>query len=70
MQVILSANVSHYYYTARALSKANYLKYYICAITMKNKQSLLYKILPEYWRKKLKGREILDIDDQKAISLW
>jgi len=70
MQVILSANVSHYYYTARALAKANYLKYYICAITMKNKQSLLYEILPEYWRKKLRGREVLDIDKQKIKSLW
>ena len=70
MQVILSANLSHYYYTAKALFRAGYLNRYICAITMKNKQSLLYKILPEYWRKKLRGREILGIDDQKAISLW
>lgn len=70
MQVILSANVPHYYYTAKALFRAGYLNRYICAITMKSKESLLYKILPEYWRKKLKGREILDIDKYKIKSLW
>ena len=70
MQVIISANVPHYYYTAKALFRAGYLNRYICAITMKSKESLLHKILPEYWRKKLKGREILDVDDRKAISLW
>ncbi len=70
MQVILSANVSHYYYAALALQQAGYLQRYICAVRVGKRQKWLYRVLPNYWEKKLRGREIPGIDSTKVRSIW
>jgi glycosyltransferase involved in cell wall biosynthesis len=69
-EVILSANVSHYYYAALALQQANSLKRYICAISIRKEKPLFAHFLPDYWQKKLKGRNISDIDKRLTRSIW
>lgn len=68
--VILSANVSHYYYAALALQKANALKRYISAIGIRNGLPVFSRFLPGYWQKKLKGRNISAIDEKLIRSIW
>jgi glycosyltransferase involved in cell wall biosynthesis len=70
MKVILSANVSHYYWAALALQRAGYLGRYIASITPSTKYRWLPNILPSYWQKKLKGREMPAIDPALISSLW
>jgi glycosyltransferase involved in cell wall biosynthesis len=70
LEVILSANVSHYYYTALALQQAYYLKRYICAIGIRRENLWLAQLLPDYWQKKLRGRDISGIDTNLIRSIW
>lgn len=69
MDVILSANVPHYLYTARALNRAGFLKRYICAIGIKHGRPLP-SFLPQFWRKKLQGRRIQGVPNDRAVTLW
>jgi glycosyltransferase involved in cell wall biosynthesis len=69
-KVILSASVSHYIYTAISLYKGNKLKKFICGPTQISKNSIIYKIMPEYWRNKLKGRDVSSIDHGYYKSIW
>jgi glycosyltransferase involved in cell wall biosynthesis len=70
MRVVLSSNVQHYYYAAIALQDAGLLARYICAICVRPSQRWLYKALPDYWEKKLKGREVDLIDPQRVKTIW
>ena len=70
LRAVLSANVSHYYYTALALQQAGYLRRYICAITARGRNGRLARVLPDYWRKKLQGRDISAIKPELVRSIW
>jgi glycosyltransferase involved in cell wall biosynthesis len=69
-EVILSANVSHYYYTALALYRASYLKRYICAIGLTHQNPWFSKALPRRWQKKLQGRDISGVDPRLVRCIW
>ncbi len=69
-QVILSANVTHYYYAALALQNAGHLKHYICAIGFRGGKPWFHRLLPEHWQKKLQGRDISGIAANRTRSVW
>jgi len=70
MRVILSSNISHYYYAALALERAGYLARYITAVTPTAKFGWISRVVPSYWRAKFKGREMPGIAKEKLVSLW
>lgn len=69
-QVILSANVPHYYYTALTLQKAHLLKRYICAIHSRQENQNLLKLLPQRWRHKLNGRDFSELNPHQTKMIW
>lgn len=70
MKVILSANVSHYIYTAIALQRANYLKRFICAIGFSQRNLWFRRFLPAYWQKKILARDYSIIAPELLRSIW
>lgn len=70
MKVTLSANAPYYFYTALALQKAGYLQQYVCAVGTHQRSRWIYKFLPEYWEKKLRGRDISILDSERIKSIW
>lgn len=70
MKVILSSNVPNRHYAALALIEAGYLEKYICAVGVTQGAEWLYKVLPEYWEKKLRGRDVSAIDPGFVESIW
>lgn len=72
-QVILSANVSHYYYAALALQRAGYLKRYVCAIGINRntrRGRLLLRLLPAGSQAKLANRDITQFDAERVRAIW
>ncbi|MCA9938054.1 MAG: glycosyltransferase family 4 protein [Anaerolineales bacterium] len=69
MKSILAANIPHYYYSAQALQSAGHLQRYICAVGVRGEATWL-RWLPDYWRRKLRGRDISGIDRNLTTSLW
>ena len=70
LNVILSSNISHYIYTARALQDAGYLKRYICAIAVSKSAAKLVRLLPKQWQVKLKARDITFLDSKRVHIIW
>jgi len=70
VRVILSSKVPHYYHAALALQKAGCLAQYICAVGVHQRSWWSYKVLPERWEKKLRGRDISGVDPERVMSLW
>jgi glycosyltransferase involved in cell wall biosynthesis len=70
LEVVLSANIPHYYHTALALQEANCLKRYIYAVGVRNGDLGLGKLLPKYWQKKLLGHDVSGIEKNRAKSIW
>lgn len=69
MRVILSSNIPHYHYTARALARAGYLHRYITSIAPVQSNRWLERVLPEFWRLKFLGRAIHGVDENRIVSL-
>ncbi len=72
-QVILSANVTHYYYAALALQRAGRLKRYICAIGVNpatRRGRLLLRLLPAGSHAKLATRDISRFDAARVRTIW
>lgn len=67
--VILSANISHYQYLARALESAGLLKRYITSISVFEDEHIP-GVLPGYWRQKLEGRRLRGVSPAKVQRLW
>jgi glycosyltransferase involved in cell wall biosynthesis len=70
MRVVLSANVPHYYHAAIALQEAGIMERYICAIGLRRSQRWFYRVLPGYWEKKLRGREVGGLDSKRVRTIW
>jgi glycosyltransferase involved in cell wall biosynthesis len=70
VEVILSANITHYYYAALALQQAHILKRYICAIGVRGGDPWFARLLPDYWKKKLHGRDISGVSPELARTIW
>ena len=68
-EVILSANVSHYQYLARALESAGLLKTYVTSISLFEDEPIPH-LLSRYWSKKLEGRRLQGISAAKVRRLW
>jgi alpha-maltose-1-phosphate synthase len=68
-EVILSANVPHYQYLARALESAGLLKTYITAISLLEGERIPH-LLSDYWSKKLEGRRLRGLPAGKVRRLW
>jgi glycosyltransferase involved in cell wall biosynthesis len=68
-EVILSANVPHYQYLARALESAGLLKTYITSISLLEDESVP-RLLSRYWSKKLEGRRLRGLCAAKIRRLW
>jgi alpha-maltose-1-phosphate synthase len=70
VDVTLSANTSHYIYTAIALQKANYLKRFICSVGFDRNALRLSSKLPERWQPKIKARDYSEIKSELMKSIW
>ena len=67
--MILSANVPHYQYLARALESAGLLKTYITSISLLEGEPIP-PVLSKYWSKKLEGRRLRGLPGAKVKRLW
>lgn len=68
-QVILSANVTHYYYAALALHRAGLLRRYICAIGIGGRHKWFRK-LAKGWLEKYPNRDFSAFRDSDYRSIW
>ncbi|HET8893897.1 MAG TPA: glycosyltransferase family 4 protein [Gaiellaceae bacterium] len=68
MRVVLSSNVPHYHYAARALERRGLLHRYITSI-VPGRSRLLERVLTEHWRLKLEGRSVNGVPSSRIVSL-
>lgn len=69
MQVILSANIPHYYHSALALAERGWLARYICGYGARG-AARWQRALPPYWQAKIRSRDISGIDPALVRSIW
>jgi glycosyltransferase involved in cell wall biosynthesis len=67
VKAILSSNVPHYHYAARALADERWLCRYICGVVPRFDP--LDRVLPPFWRRKLEGRRLPQLPGAKVTSL-
>ncbi len=69
LETILLSNVPHYHHLASALQQSGCLKRYITTIALTTGVSTP-GILPDYWQRKLEGRRINGVTEEKIRQLW
>lgn len=70
-KIILSANVTHYSYAALAAQREGLLKRYISAFGVTGREwHIFYRILPNYWYKKLRGRNLQGLNPNLVQEVW
>ncbi|WP_199620941.1 glycosyltransferase family 4 protein [Paenibacillus alkalitolerans] len=69
VKVILSSNIFHYNYTARALQNMRVLERYIAGVQF-SKQKQLFNMLPSKYRSYLLDHVDKELESKKLKSLW
>jgi glycosyltransferase involved in cell wall biosynthesis len=66
LKAVLSSNVPHYHYAARALAEEGLLTRYICGAVPRFG---VERLLPGFWRRKLEGRRLPALPNTSVTSL-